>query len=180
MSSEHEFNQAGEKAFDEAASAAQDAANTADRAFQDATEKLSEMFGMTQMQMPEAFRAMTERSLASARENYARLKAAAEESTDVMEDTVENAREGLLQVQFKALDNAKANTDAAFDHARQMLGVTSFADAIQLQSAFMRSRFEALMDQGNGMRDLLTKVTEDTSRPARTAAKKNLDKVTSH
>ncbi|MBZ8135448.1 phasin family protein [Afifella sp. IM 167] len=158
---------------------ATDAATEADRAVQQTSEKFAEMFGLSQVEMPEAFRVMTERTLTNAREGYARVKAAAEETTDVLEDTVENARDGVLGIQYKALDQAKASSDASFDFARQMLGAATFADAVQAQSAFMRGRFEAMIDYSNEMRDLFTKVTEDTTRPVRDAAMRNISRATS-
>ncbi|WP_034492344.1 phasin family protein [Afifella pfennigii] len=162
---------AGSEAAGEAAPAA------AKRQTEETSEAFAEMFGLSQIEMPEAFKVMTERTLTNARDGYARVKAAAEETTDVLEDTVENARDGVLGIQYKALDNAKANSDATFAFARQMLGASSLADAVEAQSAFLRERFEAMIDQAGEMRELFAKLAEDTSRPARAAAMKNLERA---
>ena len=53
---------------------------------------VTELFPMTTADMPEAFRDMAEKSVAQARDNYAKAKAAAEEATDVLEESFETAR----------------------------------------------------------------------------------------
>ena len=52
------------------------------------------------------------------------MKSAAEEATDMLEDSMETTRESVREAQFKALEMAKANTDAAFDLFKQLLTTT--------------------------------------------------------
>ena len=93
-----------------------------------------------------SFRSFAEQGLNQTREAYARMKSAAEEATDILEDSFETTRENVRDAQFKALDVAKANTDATFDLFRKLLTTNSVADAVQLQTAFARERFEAFVD----------------------------------
>ena len=125
--------------------------------------------------MPEALRAMTEQGIEQARDSYARMKAVAEEATDMVEETVDTTREGVLALQLRSLDAAKANADAFFDLTRQLLATRSVADAIQLQTAFARDRFEAFVDYSKEVQSDVTRLGEEAARPAREAFTKALN-----
>lgn len=126
-------------------------------------------------EMPDMLRALAEQSLERTRDTYARLRATAEETTDALEASFDTARNGLLDVQFTALDAAKANADAAFDLARKLLGVRSFADAVELQAGFARERFVAMAECMQDIQTTLAKVVSQSAAPAKTM----LDKVAS-
>ena len=154
-----------------AAGAARDGAS----AMGDALETMNRSLGAWQtrgFEMPELFRSMSETGIVQARDAYARLQTAAEEATDVMEDSFETTRAGLLTLQHKALDAAERNSAATFGFVRQLLGVTSVADAVQLQTTFARERFEAFVDYAKDVQTTVAQVTQDASRPARTALDK--------
>ena len=74
----------------------------------------------------------------------------------MLEDSIETTRESVREVQFKALDLAKANADATFDLFRKLLTTTSVADAVQLQTAFARERFEAMVDYSKDVQATMT------------------------
>ena len=118
-------------------------------------------------EVPEMFRSMSEQGLSQTRETYARVKAAAEEATDVLEETFSTTRDGLLQVHFQAIDVAKANADATFDFFKKLLGVNSVSDAIELQTSFARERFEAFVDYSKDVQATISKVGAEASRPAK-------------
>jgi phasin len=147
-----------------AAESADKAAGTARTA---ATDVSDAAFAFPKFEVPEIFRSFAEQGLNQSREAYGRMKAAAEEATDLFEESFETTREGVREFQFKALDAAKANADATFDLMRQLLSVTSVADAIQLQTAFARERFEALVDYSKDVQVTLSKVGSEAGKPAR-------------
>jgi phasin len=118
-------------------------------------------------EVPEVLRSFAEQGLSQTRETYARVKAAAEEATDMIEESFEATREGVREVQFKALDVAQANTEATFDLMRKLMGVTSVADAIQLQTAFARERFEAFVDYSKDVQSTLSRFGTEASKPAK-------------
>ncbi|HEX2256458.1 MAG TPA: phasin [Afifellaceae bacterium] len=126
-------------------------------------------------EVPEALRAMTEQGIEQARDTYARMKAVAEEATDMVEETVETTREGMTALQLRSLDAAKANADAYFDLTRKLLSTRSVADAIQLQTAFARDRFEAFVDYTKEVQSEVSKLSEEAVRPARDAFTKVLN-----
>lgn len=149
-----------------AADAADQAADTVRSAAKDAADFA---FSYPKFEVPEYFRSLAEQTLLQTREGYARMKSAAEETTDVLEESMETTRESLREVQFKALDIAKSNADASFDLARQLLSTSSFADAIQLQTAFARERFEAFMDYSKDVQATMNKVGAEATKPAKEA-----------
>lgn len=126
---------------------------------------------------PDLFRTIAETSVDQAREAYVRVKSAAEDATDVMEETFENTRDGVLEAQHKALDVARDNADATFEFAKKLLAVTSLSDAVQLQTGFVRDRFEAYIDYANAVQATTSKLVEGASEPARTAVTRTLDEV---
>jgi phasin len=124
-------------------------------------------FSLPNFEVPEIFRSFAEQGMTQTREAYARMKSATEDATDMLEDSMETTREGLRDAQFKALDVAKANTDAAFNLFKQLLTTTSVADAVQLQTSFARECFEALVDYSKDVQATITKVGAEASKPAK-------------
>ncbi len=132
-----------------------------------AAKDMAAAFSIPNFEFPEVVRSFTEQGLNQTREAYARMKSAAEEATDILEDSLETTRESVREVQFKALDMAKANTDAAFELMRQLLATTSVADAVQLQTAFARERFEAFVDYSKDVQATVTKAGTEAAKPAK-------------
>lgn len=129
-------------------------------------------FSYPTFEMPEMFRSFAEQGMNQTREAYARMKNAAESATDVLEDSMETTRESIREAQFKALDIAKANADATFELVRKLLTTTSVADAVQLQTAFARERFEAFVDYSKDMQASVTKAGTEAAKPAKAVFEK--------
>jgi len=140
---------------------------TASAAKSAAKDMADAAFAYPRLEVPEVFRSFAEQGLTQTREAYARIKAATEEATDLIEESFETTRDGVREAQFKALDAAQANAEATFELARKLLTVTSVADLIQLQTAFARERFEAFVDYSKDMQTVLTKVSAEASKPAK-------------
>ena len=51
-------------------------------------------FDMPNVEMPAAFRELAEKGIAQAKDNYEKIKSAAEQATDVLEDTYSKASKG--------------------------------------------------------------------------------------
>ncbi len=150
-----------------AKAAATETAEKTASAAKSAAKDFAGAFAMPTFEVPEAFRSFAEQGMAQSREAYTRMKSAAEDATDLLEDSVESTRESVKEAQFKAIEMAKANTDAAFDFFRQLLTTTSVADAVQLQTAFARERFEALVDYSKEAQATMTKLSTEASKPAK-------------
>ena len=133
-----------------------------------------EAFSMPNMEVPAAFREATQKGVESAREAYAKIKTAAEDATDLMEDTFETSRQGVVEFNHKAVDAAKANADAAFSFMKDLMAAKSVAEAIELQSTFARQQFDTLSAQTKEMQELATKLGTDVSAPVKEAVEKSI------
>ena len=131
-----------------------------------------EAFAMPKMEIPAATREMAEKGIEQARETYARMKTMAEDATDMMEDSFETSRRGVLDLNHKALDAAKANSDATFQFAKDLFEVKSLAEAIELQTGFIRSQFDAFTAQAKDMQELATKLSGEVSDTVKGAVEK--------
>ena len=133
--------------------------------------------GVPSVEVPAAFREFAEKSIAQARDAYAKLKTAAEDATDVVEDTYETAREGALTLGVKAIDTAKSNADASFAFARDLFGAKTIAEVIEYQTAFARQQFDALTAQFKEFQELAQKVATDTAKPFTTKVEKTFKDI---
>jgi phasin len=122
-------------------------------------------FELPKMEMPAAFRAFAERSVAQAREGYERLKQAAEEATDVFEESYATASKGLTEYTLKVIDAARTNANAHFDFASEMLAVRSVSEAVELATAHARKQFDLFMGQSKELTALAQKVAKETVEP---------------
>ncbi|HAT85298.1 MAG TPA: phasin [Rhizobiales bacterium] len=130
----------------------------------------------TQM-MPEMVRDMAEKGVAKARENYASVRAAAEEQNAAVEKSLDTAREAGMELNKKALDAAQANVEAGFNFFRDILSVKSVGDAIELQTTFARSQFDAVSAQTKDFQETVNKGAQEIAAPVQEAINKNLDAI---
>ncbi|PTW62402.1 phasin [Breoghania corrubedonensis] len=128
-----------------------------------------EAFSMQKMEMPAAVREMTEKGLNQSREAYEKFKSAAEEATDMIEDSYETTRQGVVEFNMRALDAAKTNTDATYDFMKSLVGAKSLSEAIELQSSFARSQFDTMSKQAKDMQEIAGKFASDISEPMKDA-----------
>ena len=124
-----------------------------------------EKFEIPNLDVPAAFREIAEKNLAQAKENYEKIKSAAEEATDVLEDTYSTASKGCSDYGLKLIENARANTDASFELMGALLGVKSYAEAVELTSGFARKQFETLTAQAKDLAETAQKVCTETAEP---------------
>jgi len=122
-------------------------------------------FDMPKFEIPPAFRELAEKSASQAKENYEKMKTAAEEATDVLEDTYTTASKGASEYGLKVIEVARANTDAAFDFATEIMGVKSLSEMIELSTAHARKQFETVTAQSKDLTALAQKVTTDSLEP---------------
>jgi phasin len=149
------------------------------KAMKNAVEAPFEAFNMNvpTMEVPAAFRDLAEKSIAQARDTYAKFKSAAEEATDVVEDAYENARTGAVAIGVKTLEAAKSNTDASFAFARDLFGARTFAEMIEIQTAFARQQFDAVAGQMKEFQDLTAKVVADAAKPVTAQVEKTFREI---
>jgi phasin len=134
-------------------------------------------FEIPKIEMPAAFREMAEKSVAQAKESYEKLKAAAEEATDMLEDTYATATKGYADYGLKLIDAARANTNAAFDFASQLMTVKSLSDVVELSTAHTRKQFEAVTEQTKELTALAQKVATESTEPLKSGMSRAFNKA---
>jgi phasin len=134
-------------------------------------------FEIPKMEVPVAFRELAEKGVVQAKENYEKLKAVAEEATDVLEATYSTASKGSAEYGLKVLDAARANTNATFDFLAEFMNVKSLSEAVELSTAHMRKQFEAVSAQTRELTSTAQKVANDASEPLKNGVTKAFNKA---
>ena len=134
-------------------------------------------FEMPKMEVPAAFREIAEKSVSQAKETYEKMKSAAEEATDVLEDTYASASKGASDYDLKLIEVARVNTNAAFDFATELMTVKSFSEMVELSTAHARKSFEAATAQTKDLAALAQKVATETAEPIKSGVSKAMKKV---
>jgi phasin len=124
------------------------------------------------MDVPVAMRDMAEQGVAQAKDAYAKMKVVADQTTELVEGTYASTFKGLSTLGQKSIETARANSNAAFDHAMAMFGVKTISDAIELQTAFMRKQSESMTAQAKEMGELVQKLAGDVTAPVKTTMEK--------
>jgi phasin len=127
--------------------------------------------------MPEAFREIAEKSAAQTKDTYEKMKAAAEEATDLLEHVFTTAAAGATAYNRKVIESARSNANAAFDHALALVGTKSLSEVIEVSSTHTRKHFEALTEQTKALAALAHKVTTETAEPVKAGITKAFKKV---
>jgi len=122
-------------------------------------------FEMPSMEMPAAFRELAEKSLAQAKDNYEKAKSAAEQATDVLEDTYSTASKGCCDYGLKVIEAARANSNATFDLMGEILTAKSYAEVVEKTTAYLRSQFETMTAQAKELGEHAQKVAAETAEP---------------
>ena len=134
-------------------------------------------FDMPQVEMPAAFREFAERGVAQAKDTYEKMKAAAEEATDVLETTYSTASKGASDYGLKVIEATRVNTNAAFDFADELITAKTLSEVLELTSAHARKQFEALTQQSKELGTLAQKVATETAEPIKSGMSKAFAQV---
>jgi phasin len=134
-------------------------------------------FELPKVEMPAAFREFAERGVAQAKDTYEKMKAVAEEATDVLETTYSTASKGASDYGLKVIEAARVNTNAAFDFAGELIMAKTLSEVVELSSTHVRKQFEALASQSKELNALAQKVATDTAEPIKNGMNKAFSKV---
>ncbi len=122
-------------------------------------------FEMPKMEMPAAFRELAEKGIAQAKGNYEKLKSAAEQATDTLEETYNTASSGYSGYGLKLIETARANSNAAFDLYGELLSAKSYSEVVEKTTAYMRAQFDTMTAQAKELTEHAQKVATDTAEP---------------
>ena len=145
--------------------------------FESTTKFEMPKFDLPKLEVPAAFREIAEKSVSQTKENYEKLKAAAEEATDVLEETYSTATKGSTEYGLKVIDAARANTNAAFDFFAEFITVKSISEAVELSTAHARKQFEVVTEQSKELAAIAQKVANETAEPVKAGVTKAFSKV---
>ena len=129
-------------------------------------------FDIPNVEMPAAFREFAERGVAQAKDTYEKMKAAAEEATDVLETTYSTASKGASDYGLKVIEATRSNTNAAFDFAGELLAAKTLSEVMELSSAHARKQFEAITAQSKELGALAQKLAAETAEPMKSGMNK--------
>jgi phasin len=127
--------------------------------------------------IPEAMRALAEKTVAQAREAYDRSTGAFEVAVDTMQKSFDAAGQGAVALNRKFLDIAQRNVSSGFDLAKSLAGVKNLADFVELQTAYWQKQFDALTAQAEEVRALSTKVTAAAAEPIKAHVASSRDEL---
>jgi len=134
-------------------------------------------FEMPKFEVPTAFREIAEKGIAQAKENYEKVKSAAEQATDVLEETYSTASKGCASYGLKLVETTRANSDAAFDLLSELMTAKSYAQVVELSSAYLRKQFDALVAQAKELSEHAQKVATETAEPIKESISTNFNKA---
>jgi phasin len=134
-------------------------------------------FDMPKMEVPAAFREFAEKGVAQTKDAYEKMKAAAEESTEMLETCYSTASKGSTEYGLKLIEIARHNTNAAFDYFESLFGVKSPSELVEISTTHARAQFETLTAQSKELATLAQKVATDTAEPIKSGVSKAMKKV---
>jgi phasin len=134
-------------------------------------------FEMPKMEVPAAFREFAEKGVAQTKDAYEKMKAVAEENTEMLETVYTNASKGASDYGLKVIEIARFNTDTMFNYVEAMFGVKTPSDFIELSTKHARQHFETLSGQGKELAGLAQKVATETAEPIKSGVSKAMKKV---
>ena len=123
-------------------------------------------------EVPEQVRAFAEKGVSQARESYTKFKDAAETHNSTIEAVFTTATKGATDYSAKVLDIVKANTNAAFDFAQELVGAKTPSQAMELWSAHAKKQVETLTAQAKELAELAQKVATETAEPIKASVSK--------
>ena len=139
------------------------AAEQARKNYRDVTIQLGHLGLDTSV--PEAVRALAEKSVAQTRELYDRSKDALDASIALFEKTFDTAGQGAAVFNRKIIDLGRRNVNSVFDLAKSLAGARNLSDIVQVQAAHWQKQVSVLTAQAEEVRALSTKVAADTAEP---------------
>jgi len=141
--------------------------------------KFGEMpsFEMPKMEVPAAFREFAEKGVAQTKDAYEKMKATAEQNTEMLETVYATASKGSTEYGMKVIEIARANTNAAFNYFESLFGVKSPSELVEISTTHARAQFEALTAQSKELATLAQKVATETAEPIKAGVSKVMKKV---
>ena len=91
--------------------------------------------------------------------------AAGEEATRRIESTYLKMAQGMAEFHLKVLAIAHANMDLALDFSRELVGVTSPSEFIEVSTKYARRQFQAMIQQNRELAEIIQKAAIESMGP---------------
>jgi phasin len=134
-------------------------------------------FEVPSFEVPAAFREFAEKGVSQAKANWEKVKAATEESTELLENSYTTASKGAADYGVKLIEIGRANANAAFDFAGELMTVKSLSEAVELSTSYARKQFDAMGAHTKELTALAQKVATDTVEPIKEGVASAFKKV---
>ena len=112
------------------------------------------------------------KTLEQGRAAFERMKEASEEATETIEASFAASSKGATELASKALEVAKINANATFDHLKALAGAKTLADAVTMHGQFIRAQSEAAIAQAKEFAEIAKKTASEASAPIQAQIKK--------
>ncbi|BCH23339.1 phasin [Mesorhizobium sp. L-8-3] len=120
------------------------------------------------------FRAVAEKGVEQSNEALAKFKAGSEDTQKALKSTFEAAKSVGNELSLKTIAALRANAEADFSHLEALVIAKSLSEVVELQTTFLRKRFEMGVEQAKEFQALTTKAATDVSKPVKDAFEKAL------
>jgi phasin len=125
----------------------------------------------------EAVREFAQQGAAYSKDIYQKTKVAAEETNKVLEQTYATVAKGAAEFNLQWIEMVRVNANSAFDFARQLVGVKSPSEFLELSASHGRKQFETFTEQAQHLTSLAQKVTADAVQPVQAGVKSAFGKA---
>jgi phasin len=112
---------------------------------------------------PQVLREAAEAGAAQTRRTFEQVSAATSDTTALMKDSYAIAMKRTQDYNAKVFEFAQKNTEAAFEFVRELSGVKSPTEFLELSTSHSRKQFETLTDQARELATLVQKAALATA-----------------
>ena len=130
-------------------------------------------FDPPRMEVPTAFREFAEKGVAQAKDNYEKIQAAAEEMTSILEQTYSTAAKGVADYNFKLVEMARTNSNAAFEFACGLVGMKSLPEMVALSTEQARKQFDLVTAQNKELWAIAERMASESAEPIKQSLTKS-------
>lgn len=117
----------------------------------------------------EKVRETAEKGLEQAKAQYEAVKDAAEKASGQIEESLSVAKAGAVKFNTRALELARANINASFDHVHALLGAKTVQDFVNLNTEFAKAQVANLQEQAKELTAMSQKAATDAAEQVKAA-----------
>jgi phasin len=134
-------------------------------------------FDLSKLEVPPAFREYADGAVIQAKRGHEKLKAAVEETTELLESTYTTVTKGASDYGMKVIEIIRINTNTAFDFAEKLLAAKTPAEVVTLANSHASKQLETLRAQTEQLGGLAQKIANKVVGPLSTGMNKVFNAV---